>query len=110
MELPRKFLKKFVLDVWYKVFMVLGAVLFAVSLIFEIKGISDIAQSLAGGFFFLGMGEWINHKDLPPVFELGTFTLFITKTSWKPKILGLVFDIFGIFFFFLAINLLLNYL
>ncbi len=109
-ESPLLFLKKFVTDAWYKVFIVLGVVLFAVSLIFELKGITNIAQLFAGGFFFLGIGEWINHKDLPAVFELGTFTLFITKTSWKPKILGLVFDILGIFLFFIGINLILNYL
>ena len=108
MESPLKSPKKYVSNVWYKVFFVLGVVLFVVLLFFEFIGNPNITQSFAGGFFFLGIGEWINHKNLPAIFELGTYTLFISKTLWKPKILGLVFDILGIFFFFYAIKLILN--
>ncbi len=106
---PPGFLKKFVLDGWYKGLIVLGAVLFVVTLIIEIKGITNIVQSFAGGFLFLSIGEWINHTDLPPIFELGTHTLLITKKLWKPKILGLMFDLIGIIFVIIAMSSILNY-
>ncbi len=109
MESPPGSLKKFVLHAWYKISMSLGVALFVIFLFVEIKGITNTGQLLAGGFFFLGIGEWINHRDMPPIFELGTNTLWITKNLWKPKILGLVLDLIGISLIFLAIISITNY-
>lgn len=111
---PPDFLKNLALDVWYKVFIVVGAVLFIVSLIVDLKGITNNqAQLLAGGLFFLGIGEWINHSKtqdiLPPNVYTGGRALLITTSKWKPKIIGVLFDIIGIFLLYSAINSILNY-
>ncbi len=108
------FLKNLVLDKWYKVFIVVGAVLFIVSLIFDLKGISNSqALLLAGGLFFFGVGEWINDGKIlsiyPPNVYTGGSALQVTTHKWQPKIIGLFFDILGLFLILSAVNALLNY-
>ncbi len=51
------------LDQWYKVFVYSGLFLFVISLFLPIKGITNSElQLLSGGFFFIGIGEWLSWK------------------------------------------------
>ncbi len=57
------FLKGLKIDRWYKVFVYLGALAFIISLLIEVKGITNLElQLLSLGFFFIGVGEWKNEK------------------------------------------------
>ena len=47
-------LKSFVIDTWYKAFVYLGGAVFAFSLFFEVKGLTNThLQLLSGGGFLL---------------------------------------------------------
>src|SRR5687768_7959605 len=88
------------LDKWYKVLTYMGGILLILSFFFEVKGITNLQlQLLSGGTFFLGIGEWKNHKTdswiKPPNAYTGP-TALITKTEWRPDLVGLLFDIIGI--------------
>ena len=57
------FLKGLTIDVWYKVFVYLGALLFVISLFASVKCISNCQlQLFSMGMFLIGIGEWENHK------------------------------------------------
>ena len=96
------------LDKWYKVLTYVGGILLILSFFFEVKGITNSQlQLLSGGIFFLGMGEWKNHKTdswiKPPNAYTGQ-TALITRTEWRPDLIGLLFDIIGITLIFLSIR------
>ena len=79
------------LDKWYKVMIVGGFFLIIISLFIEVKGITNIQLLLiAGGFFFIGIGEWINHslaiESKPPNAYTGPAAR-ISYLVWKPKLL-----------------------
>jgi hypothetical protein len=97
---PGDFLKNLSLETWYKVFIVVGAALFAVGLFVEVHGITNAQLELfSAGLFFLGIGEWKNHKResyiKPPNAYTGPAAL-IEYTVRKPDLLGLLFDLIGI--------------
>jgi len=108
------FLKNLVLDNWYKVFIVVGVVLFITSLKFDLKVITNRqGELLAGGLFFLGIGEWINDTTeqhiIPPNAYNGGQALLVTFSVWKPSLIGLIFDILGLVLLFSALNSIFNY-
>ncbi len=93
-------LKNLSLDKWYKVVIYLGVILLIISLVVEIKVINNKQLLfLSLGFLFGGVGEWINHrKDTvikPPNAYTGP-TMLIEFEVWKPKLIGVIFDIIGI--------------
>ncbi len=94
------FFKSLKLDTWYKVFVYLGGIFLTVSFFLEVKGITNWQlQLLAGGIFFLGVGEWKNHKVLsgikPPNVYTGPAAL-VSTTVRKPDFFGLFFDFVGL--------------
>jgi hypothetical protein len=105
-------LKYFTIDKWYKVFIVVGAIFFGISLAFEVKGITNFqAQLLSGGIFFIGIGEWKNHKVYKSIMPANAYTGgpgIITSIKREPDSLGIIFDIIGIAlivtFFYQIIN------
>lgn len=51
------------LDSWYKAFVYAGILGSAVSLAIDVRGITNEQLLLiSGGIFFIGSGEWMNHK------------------------------------------------
>jgi hypothetical protein len=99
MSLP-DFFKELKVDSWYKAIVYIGGAALLVSFFTDVKGITNIQlQLLAGGFFFLGIGEWKNHKKLTTIKPPNAYTgpaAYITYTLWKPDIIGLLFDLTGI--------------
>jgi hypothetical protein len=54
-------LKNFAVDTWYKAVLYLGGAIFAFSLFFDVKGLTNTQlQFLSGGAFLIGLGEWKN--------------------------------------------------
>lgn len=93
-------LKGLLIDSWYKALMSIGGIALVGSFFFEVQGITNRQlQMIAAGLFFLGLGEWKNHKEesyiKPPNVYTGP-TALITVTSWKPDVIGLFFDLLGI--------------
>jgi len=93
-------LKNLVLDAYYKVLIVVGFVIFAVSLVIDLKGITNQQGLLLGGaLFLLGLGEWNNIRTIPAIKHANAYTGSATLFEviiWRPTFLGLVFDILGI--------------
>lgn len=94
------FLKSLALDTWYKVVMYAGAVLFAVGLTVEVRGITNGEALLVGlGLFLIGIGEWKNHKTAawikPPNVYTGPAALMQTKVR-QPDFFGLLLDLCGL--------------
>ena len=74
--------------------------MFAFSLFFEVKGLTNThLQLLSGGGFLLGTGEWKNHKVAawikPPNVYTGGPALMQT-TVRQPDLIGVLFDVLGI--------------
>jgi hypothetical protein len=93
-------LKILKIDTWYKAFMYLGGAVFAFSLFFQVKGLTNSqVQLLSGGAFLLGIGEWKNHKVAawikPPNAYTGGAAL-MQSTVRKPDFVGILLDILGI--------------
>jgi hypothetical protein len=94
------FFKGLILDAWYKAFMYIGGIALLLSFFLDVKGLTNSQlQLIAGGVFLLGIGEWKNHKQdswvKPPNVYTGP-TALITRTAWKPDIIGLALDLIGI--------------
>ena len=96
------------LDTWYKAFVYLGGLVLLISFFVEVKGITNTQlQLLAGGCFFIGIGEWKNHKVAswikPPNVYTGPAALIkvpIRKADWVGRILdtsGLVLVGLGLY-------------
>jgi len=99
MVLP-EILKNLAIDVWYKAFISLGGVLFVIALLVDVKGITNgQLQLLASGMFFVGVGEWKNHKVAswfkPPSAYTGGAG-FVSGTVRSPDLIGIAFDLIGI--------------
>ncbi len=100
-------LKNLVVDSWYKAFVYLGALVFVISLFWDVKGITNAqALMLSAGLFLIGIGEWMNRTDelsvKPPNVYTGP-TAFITTTVRKPCLVGIVLDLLGLALLALAI-------
>jgi hypothetical protein len=94
------FLKSFALDTWYKALMYAGALLFAVGLTVNVRGITNGEALLIGfGFFAIGLGEWKNHKVAswfkPPNVYTGP-AAFMEAPVRKADALGLFLDFCGV--------------
>jgi hypothetical protein len=94
------FFKGLLLDSWYKALVYIGGISLVLSFFVDAKGISNTdLQLIAGGAFLLGLGEWKNHKQdsyiKPPNAYTGP-TAFITKTVWRPDIIGIILDLAGL--------------
>jgi len=92
-------LKNLALDTWYKAFLYIGAMLFVISLMVEIKGLTNgQLQLLSASLFFIGIGEWKNHKVecwiKPPNVYTGGPAL-MSRVVRVPDIIGIAFDFFG---------------
>jgi len=84
------------LDTWYKVLVYLGGIGFILSLFIPIPiaGVTNKQViSISLGMFFLGLGEWKNHKYLS-WWEIPT--VFAQTKIRKPDVIGIVFDIVGL--------------
>ena len=100
------------LDHWYKVFVYAGLFLFIISLFLPIKGITNSElQLLSGGFFFIGIGEWLSwmmaSKIKPPNIYTGPAAL-ISYPIRKHTFLGWFFIILGIVMIMLFMLKILN--
>lgn len=100
-------LKNLALDTWYKVLLYIGAILFILSLVVSIKGITNgQLQLISSGLFFFGLGEWKNRKVMcsfkPSNAYTGLAGILSTKLR-RPDTLGMIFDIFGIVLFTIGI-------
>jgi len=91
-------LKNFLIDKWYKAILVIGAVIFGVSLTMELQADNKQIQVLGIGLILVGLGEWINHprqtRITPPNAYLPQG--IVTGHPWRPKFLGVVLDLLGI--------------
>ena len=86
-------LDKINLDAWYKVVMVVGIFVFALSGAGILKEFPVVPTALISlGMFFIGLGEWINHP-LQHTVRPG----FIGRGyPRRQSFAGIVFDILGI--------------
>lgn len=92
-------MKGLTIDRWFKVFVYIGVLAFAISLIVEVKGITNRElQMISLGLFFVGIGEWKNEKYLsyirPPNVYTGPAALVQTPVR-KADSLGIAFDAVG---------------
>lgn len=98
MNLP-DFLKGLIVDSWYKAFIYIGALAFLTSLFVDVKGLTNFQlQILSGGMFFIGVGEWINHKTNIYYKSPNVYTGpggYVYETVWKPSFIGILFDLIG---------------
>ncbi len=88
------------IDTWYKVFVYLGGVVLVISLFVEVKGITNTQlQLLSAGCFFIGIGEWKNHKvevwTKPPNVYTGPAAL-IQVPIRKADMIGIILDVVGL--------------
>lgn len=100
------FLESMKIDAWYMVFVYLGGLFLIGSIFFPIQWITNKQLILvSSGMLFVGLGEWKNHKyyywNKPPNAYTGSATLIQTKTR-KVDLVGVIFDIIGIFLIILA--------
>lgn len=57
------FFSKLELDIWYKSLVYIGGIIFILSVSIDTRLISNAqAGYLGAGLFFIGIGEWKNHK------------------------------------------------
>jgi len=99
MGLPDIFLN-LKIDRWYKVFVYLGGFVLVVSLFVEVRGITNAQlQLISSGFFFIGIGEWKNHKVAswikPPNVYTGP-TALVQVPIRKADLFGICLDIIGL--------------
>jgi hypothetical protein len=104
---PGDLLKNLALDTWYKALIYLGVVLFVISLIIEVKGLTNAQlELLSSGLFFFGLGEWKNRKVAstfkPPNAYTGPAGILTTNVR-KPDALGLIFDGLGVVLFVIGL-------
>ncbi len=102
------FLKNLQLDTWYKAFMYIGGIVLVGSFFLEVKGITNTQlQLVSAGLFFIGIGEWKNHKSesfiKPPNAYTGPAAL-ITHSVWKPDLIGLLLDVAGLVLMIMGIR------
>ena len=106
MGLPELF-KDLKLDSWYKVFVYIGGAVLVFSVFVDVKGITNTQlQLLAGGIFFLGIGEWKNHKVETWIKPPNAYTgpaAYISATVRKPDFVGIIFDLMGFVLFILGV-------
>lgn len=91
------------LDAWYKVLVYLGGIGFILSLYIPIPivGVTNKQVILISlGMFFLGLGEWKNHKYLS---WWETPTVFAQTKIRKPDVIGISFDILGLSLLFIGL-------
>ena len=84
-------LKSLQITNWYKAVIAISAPI----LFLAIAKDKDIVAIISCGTLVFGIGEWINHPksvEHRPAPALGRFVL-ITDYPWKPKLLGVVFDL-----------------
>jgi uncharacterized membrane protein len=101
------------LDKWYKALFFLGAGLFLVSIFVDIRGMSNtLLVFISLGMFFIGFGEWLNAGKvvaiIPPNVYLGGQAIKVEQPAWRPRPLGLLLDLVGIFMLFIGIYIFLN--
>jgi hypothetical protein len=93
-------LKGLQIDAWYKVFVYLGAVGFIISLFIDVKGITNQELLIFSlGLFFIGVGEWKNHKWLSYIKPPNAYTgpsAFIQQEARHPDFVGVSFDVIGV--------------
>lgn len=90
---------------WYQVIMVSGIT------VFIINGLGlftvyppDIVAFISLAFFFLGLGEWINHPLQQRIMPSDFFG-YIVKTSGYPRrstFIGVVFDVISVILFIIG--------
>jgi len=102
-----KFIPWLKIEHWYHAVTLLGGVGIFLSLIYDIKGISNNhALLLSLGVFFFGIGEWINHplqtKIVPPNVYIAGGGI-ITGHPRNPSLLGSLFDILGFIIIAMAV-------
>jgi hypothetical protein len=101
------FFKGLSLDVWYKAFIYVGGVALLLSLFYPVRGITNSQlQLIASGLFLFGIGEWKNHKHTDGIKPANVYSgpaALITRTSWRPDLFGLVFDLVGVVLIILGI-------
>lgn len=102
------FLKDLKLDDYYKVLIVIGAVVFFGSLVIELKGINNQQGLLLGGALIsIGLGEWRNHrteyKYKPPNAYSGG-TMYFEVKYWFPSLIGIILDGLGGYLIYLFVK------
>jgi hypothetical protein len=94
-----EFLSGLKVEQWYHVFVILGGAGVVAAMTVDLKGIDNPhALLIAMGFFFVGVGEWINHplqtKLVPPnIYMRGGGK--ITGHPRNASLLGSLFDVLG---------------
>lgn len=95
------------LDAWYKALMYVGFVLFIMALTVDVRGIPNQELLLfSSGIFFLGLGEWKNHKTAAWFKESNAYTggpgLFQAKVRSADAV-GILLDGAGLLLFGLGV-------
>jgi hypothetical protein len=97
--IPGDLLKSLVLDAWYKVLVQFGGIVLALALFVPAQGMSNRqVQAIAGGFFFLGLGIWMDQRRSSTVDGANALIQHIVVTNfeyWAPG-RGLILDALGI--------------
>lgn len=95
-------------DTWYKAVMSLGVIGFVIALMVDIKAISNNQLLLLSlGLFFIGLGEWKNHKKVSFIKEANAYTgpaAFIKSTVRKPDLIGTILVVLGVLLLIISIG------
>lgn len=94
-------LSKLKIDYWYHAIMVVSIVILIVALTIKLEGVNNsLVQLVSLGFFFIGLGEWINHPLQtslhPPSIHMPTGGV-TTGYPRNNKFIGILFVILGVF-------------
>jgi hypothetical protein len=101
--------EKLNLERWYRVFVYVGVLLFFPGIPLVVEGHPVFAANLmvwGAAFFFLGMGEWINHPASRE--NRGSASFFGPGMARVPHPGGLLLDAVGALLFVLAMALTLH--
>ncbi|WP_439402868.1 hypothetical protein ACNJYA_11035 [Bradyrhizobium sp. DASA03068] len=79
---------------WWSLLGVAGAAITAAA----VNQQNPIGMYFGAALLFVGVGEWICRPEKTEIFNGPTPGSFITKRSnpWKPKLLGILFDLAGL--------------
>lgn len=106
MDFPDIF-KSLSIDTWYKALMCIGGVVLTLSIFLPTHGLTvNVWQLLSGGTFFIGLGEWKNHKMFTFIKPPNAYTgppAVMSGIMRKPDMLGSFFTLAGVALIMLGI-------
>jgi len=94
------FLKNLKIDIWYKVFVYIGAILIILALFSPVYGLTNKQVFLLGiALFLVGIGEWKNHKIATEIKPPNVYTGSVAIIQYpirNPDFIGYLFILLGL--------------